>query len=110
LLRDSLLLFSFLMRLGIRKWVAFLGSLFFAFSLSFWQMAVVAEVYTLHTLIMMRFSCSYCSGIVPVRALILARRLDFGLGMANHHHGVVHDPWRSNLGDIQPAVFRVAFG
>jgi len=78
-------LFSFLMRLGIRKWVAFLGSLFFAFSLSFWQMAVVAEVYTLHTLIMMAFLLFLLQwDRTGEGAYLLLAGLTFGLGMANH--------------------------
>ena len=43
------LLYFVLLRL-LKDWkLAWLGSLFFAFSNYFWQMALVAEVYTLHT-------------------------------------------------------------
>lgn len=62
-------------------------AMLFAFSFSFWTQAVIAEVYTLHVLLVGLFLLSlYWWVRRPERDLpILAAFFTFALGMSNHH-------------------------
>jgi tetratricopeptide (TPR) repeat protein len=76
----------------------FLSSLFFAFSLTFWSWATVAEVYTLNTFLLSLVICllliwkvsskKQTAGLAgkawPVRCLGLAAFI-YGLALGNHH-------------------------
>lgn len=79
------LLYQLLRRLTQQRVVALAASLLFAFSYYFWTQAVVAEVYTLHTLLMvslvlllLRWEESRSD------ALLAAFGLLFGLSFGNH--------------------------
>lgn len=76
-------------RAGARAGAVIAGSftMLFAFSFSFWTQAVIAEVYTLHVLLVGLFLLSlYWWVRRPGRDLpILAAFFTFALGMSNHH-------------------------
>jgi 4-amino-4-deoxy-L-arabinose transferase-like glycosyltransferase len=79
------LLYRFIRRLTRQRAASLAASLLFAFSYYFWAQAVVAEVYTLHTLLMIslfllleRWTHSLADG------LLVAIGLLYGLSFGNH--------------------------
>jgi len=81
------------MRLTRSRWASWLGAGALGFSYSFWGLAVVAEVYTLHAfllaltlLMLMRWRESGADGWVMAAALV------YGLSLTNHISGVLFFP------------------
>jgi len=81
------------MRITRNRWAAWLGAGALGFSYSFWGLAVVAEVYTLHAfmlalllLLLVRWHETGRDG------LIMAAMLVYGLSLTNHISGVLFAP------------------
>lgn len=81
------------MRLTRNRWASWLGAGVLGFSYSFWGLAVVAEVYTLHTftlaltlLLFLHWSESENDGWVMAAALV------YGLSLSNHVSGLLFLP------------------
>lgn len=87
------LLFRSLIELFQVRWVAWVASAFLAFSIYFWQMSLVAEVYTLHTFflsavlfLLLRWRRSGNSNLLVGAALV------YGLSLTNHTTGLFFAP------------------
>lgn len=93
------LLWQCLRALGLSTVAAYIGALSFAFSATFWSQAIVAEVYTLHSLILFALlhvsidlrgrhrrlaSASAADQTMALRNPLAAFFLLFGLGLCNH--------------------------
>jgi 4-amino-4-deoxy-L-arabinose transferase-like glycosyltransferase len=76
-----------------KKWVAWVSSALLAFSIYFWQMSVVAEVYTLHTffLVMEIYLLLKWRETGTHRTLILFAFI-YGLSLTNHTTGLLFAP------------------
>lgn len=88
-----LLLYKVIFRLIGRAWTAWVASAFLGFSIYFWQMSVVAEVYTLHTfflvleiLILLNWRESGNNKLLVLFAFA------FGLSLTNHTTGLLFAP------------------
>lgn len=73
-----------------KNWIAWVSSAFLAFSIYFWQMAVVAEVYTLHTfflvleiLLLLKWRETGRHGTLILFAFL------YGLSLTNHTTGLL---------------------
>ncbi|MHC1739943.1 MAG: DUF2723 domain-containing protein [Anaerolineaceae bacterium] len=86
-------LYKIILRLTLRNWIAWVASAFLAFSIYFWQMSVVVEVYTLHTFFL----------VVEIYILLKWRETGrkfllvlfafvFGLSLTNHTTGLLFAP------------------
>lgn len=84
-------------RLGARRSgspsIALVGALSLAFSISFWRMATVAEVYTLNVVVLMGLLL-LCERWLETRqaGFLLGMALVFGLGLANHVTSLFYAP------------------
>jgi hypothetical protein len=86
-------LYKIIFRLYAKNWIAWVSSSFLAFSIYFWQMAVVAEVYTLHTCLLA------CEVLILLywresgnQKLLVLFAFIFGLSMTNHTSGLLFAP------------------
>lgn len=75
------------------KWIAWVAAAFLGFSVYFWQMSVVAEVYTLHTFflvlelfLLLRWRQSGASRLLVLFAFV------YGLSLTNHTTGLFFAP------------------
>jgi hypothetical protein len=75
------------------RWISWVAAAFLAFSIYFWQMSVVAEVYTLHTFflalelfLLLRWRRIGTSGLLIFFAFI------YGLSLTNHTTGLFFAP------------------
>lgn len=86
-------LFKVIFILSKKQWIAWVASAFLSFSIYFWQMAVVAEVYTLHTffLALELFILLTWREKGDTRLLILFAFL-YGLSLTNHTSGLLFAP------------------
>ncbi len=87
------LLYRVIFKVITCDWIAWVSSAFLAFSIYFWNMSVVAEVYTLHTfflvlelLILLRWRETGKKSILVLFSFV------FGLSLTNHTTGLLFAP------------------
>lgn len=86
-------LYQVIIKITGRAWIAWVSSAFLAFSIYFWNMSVVAEVYTLHTffLVLELYILLRWRETGKQSALILFAFI-FGLSLTNHTTGLLFAP------------------
>jgi 4-amino-4-deoxy-L-arabinose transferase-like glycosyltransferase len=86
-------LYTYLFELTGQRVVAWIGAALSAFSFYFWQMAIIAEVYTLHTffLVLALLILKWWRRTGQRRFLLLFA-LVFGLSLTNHTSGLMFAP------------------
>jgi hypothetical protein len=81
------------LRPGLRSLGAALAALTLAFTSTFWSQALVAEVYTLHTLFVAAILwLALKSAYTPTRGAMLGLALVFGLGLVHHRTTILLAP------------------
>jgi len=85
--------YKIVFKLYAKSWIAWITSAFLAFSIYFWQMSVVAEVYTLHTFLLA------CEIYILLQwrdkgdpRLLVLFAFVYGLSMTNHTSGLLFAP------------------
>lgn len=86
-------LFRGLTELFQTRWIAWVASAFLAFSIYFWQMSLVAEVYTLHTFFLaVEFFLIFRWRRSGYQKLLVVFAFVYGLSLTNHTTGLFFAP------------------
>lgn len=86
-------LYRVITKITARAWIAWISSAFLAFSIYFWNMSVVAEVYTLHTFfLILEIFVLLIWRENGKRSLLVLFTFIFGLSLTNHTTGLLFAP------------------